>query len=438
MTTGKTLALAVLMFALIFPTNALAMSAAQRRIFDLGIPYYNVDDPGSTAPQGNNCVGGDGDISAPRPTALTGGDNETKVWNYFIARGLTPVAAAGAMGNIKGESGFDPFLTEAGGGGGWGLIQWTPATAFDNDKPDDTPDEVVAGATSGDSDLYLLWQLHALWLRGGDAFWANMNRETSVGSYTDPIPPANSNGQFLGDYRGQGSAYYFHAVIERSGDTDWGLDDATGEPNPSQNGHGNIRKRPFWAEHFLNQFGGNDQNCNGRESEFSGDGFEIYYQCDQPWRDVMFGSETVCDSGCGPTAMAMVITALTGVSVTPDMTATYGGQNGVAMPEGGSYWTLPEVLAGNADFGIKVEKVSSAVDAVNEVLNNGGMVWLCGNGAVPFTDVGHCIAVRGRTADGKWKLFDSANRNRGPDTEYDPAALMLDVNDGSVTAVYKK
>jgi hypothetical protein len=193
------------------------------------------------------------------PTSLVGATNEEKTWNYFIARGLTPIAAAGAMGNIIGESNFDPFKGEASGGGGWGLIQWSPADTFNNNKHKDTPSSIVAGAKSGDEDEYLLWELHALWIRGRDEFWKNLNKEISVGSCIDPIPPAlgAAGKQFTGNYQGKGSAYYFHAEIERSGDMDWGLmDDGTPNKSKQYNGkwHGNIRKRPYHSAQILHKY----------------------------------------------------------------------------------------------------------------------------------------------------------------------------------------
>ena len=69
--------------------------------------------------------------------ALTGayGANAHGVWSALIASGLTKVQAAGVMGNMQSESGFDPFIVQGGGhsmnpadagGGGYGLVQWTP------------------------------------------------------------------------------------------------------------------------------------------------------------------------------------------------------------------------------------------------------------------------------------------------------------------------
>src|SRR5581483_9508154 len=53
------------------------------------------------------------------------------------------------------------------------------------------------------------------------------------------------------------------------------------------------------------------------------DGFTIYSQYDPDWANKPYGDTTIAAAGCGPSAMAMIITALTGQSVTPDVTAAY-------------------------------------------------------------------------------------------------------------------
>ena len=50
---------------------------------------------------------------------------EEKVWNALTSAGFSKYATAGVMGNIKGESGFDPNVVEAGNGIGFGLCQWS-------------------------------------------------------------------------------------------------------------------------------------------------------------------------------------------------------------------------------------------------------------------------------------------------------------------------
>lgn len=73
---------------------------------------------------------------------LAGANNKEKAWNYFITKGFTPVQAAGAMGNLQTEGGFNPKRVEDGWGfpremdtippnvgpqgqPGYGIVQWT-------------------------------------------------------------------------------------------------------------------------------------------------------------------------------------------------------------------------------------------------------------------------------------------------------------------------
>lgn len=165
------------------------------------------------------------------------------------------------------------------------------------------------------------------------------------------------------------------------------------------------------------------------------DGYDIYNQAD--FAKSQFGSTNVKDGGCGPSAMAMIISALTGKRITPAMTAAYGGDHGGEVG-GGSSWNLPEILAQNPDFGIKANKIEQTIDKFNEVLSSGGMVWACGRGAAPFTGVGHCIGIRGRTDGGKWKIFDSGTPQNSY-KEWDPTTIINGIilnGGGSASAVY--
>ena len=67
---------------------------------------------------------------------LVGGQRAEQIWNFFLSRGLKPVAVAGIMGNFAQEDGlFDPALKQGyskaaipdGGDGatGYGIAQWT-------------------------------------------------------------------------------------------------------------------------------------------------------------------------------------------------------------------------------------------------------------------------------------------------------------------------
>ena len=67
-TIGKTLILVFLSFVLLLPTAVNSMSDAQRRIFDLGIPYYDVDSGESdddTSTGADPCIPGGGSSNLP-------------------------------------------------------------------------------------------------------------------------------------------------------------------------------------------------------------------------------------------------------------------------------------------------------------------------------------------------------------------------------------
>lgn len=53
-------------------------------------------------------------------------NNATIIINYYRSIGLEDRTIAGILGNMQAESTLSPILNERGGGGGYGLVQWTP------------------------------------------------------------------------------------------------------------------------------------------------------------------------------------------------------------------------------------------------------------------------------------------------------------------------
>lgn len=62
---------------------------------------------------------------------VEGNTTEEKIWNYLRSDGYSAAATAAIMGNMYAESGCQPDVTEAGGGGGYGLVQWTGSRRTD-------------------------------------------------------------------------------------------------------------------------------------------------------------------------------------------------------------------------------------------------------------------------------------------------------------------
>lgn len=178
---------------------------------------------------------------------LRGGSNAEKVWNYFIGRGLSPIAAAGAMGNIEQESGFEPWIGESGNasinkgalGVGFGLIQWTNTEGNTQGRRYGVMKHLEDNGVRLDAtdpsqnDKALILELDWLWEgEYGKKTWSDqVNAETKVEG-----DPGMST---FADNAGNGSAMVFHSLVERSGDN------ASGK-----------QERIDSAQAYLDQFGG--------------------------------------------------------------------------------------------------------------------------------------------------------------------------------------
>lgn len=190
-------------------------------------------------------AGGAGSLTSPAPSSLKGETNQEKSWNYFIARGLTPVAAAGAMGNIQAESNFSASAVES-NGVGLGIIQWSYDRRTKLEQA-----ASAAGVNLRDNDAALLFQLNYLWDGEYKAMtWQEqVNAETKVeGDTTIASFWGSFNNKRAKDQTGNGSTMVFHALIERSGDVPTEADRIPG--------HGVLTHRIDNAKKFLEQFGG--------------------------------------------------------------------------------------------------------------------------------------------------------------------------------------
>lgn len=144
---------------MLFSSVASAVSQQQIDLLKNGVYYFNLEDAVSACGTG---------------TTLVGSSNGEQIFNYLTTKGLSPIQAAGFMGNLQVESGLNPARvqntpTPSGdsdtmkidGTTGYGLAQWTS-----KDRQQNLHAAVVAAKTK---DSNILVQLDYLWseLTGG-------------------------------------------------------------------------------------------------------------------------------------------------------------------------------------------------------------------------------------------------------------------------------
>lgn len=132
--------------------------------------------------------------------------------------------------------------------------------------------------------------------------------------------------------------------------------------------------------------------------------FVFYSQYDPKWKDYRYGSSTIGPSGCGPTAVAMVVATLVDSKVTPKETADYGTAQNYLGPSGSSWAFFEE---GVKNWGLNSTNIGKDYAAARSALQSGGLVIAAGQGPMPFTDQGHIIVIRGIDEKGDFLVGDS-------------------------------
>ena len=151
----------------------------------------------------------------------------------------------------------------------------------------------------------------------------------------------------------------------------------------------------------------------------------IYYQSDDPWGPIPYGNcggATIAQSGCGPSSLAMIITALTGKRITPDEIAKKSADRGFRVCGSGSAHEMASIAR---DYGLNVKNYGRpSIAEINQALKDGVMFQVAGTGPTPLSGIGHVIGIRGVTDDGKWLIFDSAHKGQGTnEREWDPMEI---------------
>ena len=154
----------------------------------------------------------------------------------------------------------------------------------------------------------------------------------------------------------------------------------------------------------------------------------VYFnQGEEPWADALFGPDPIRGFGCGPTAMAMVVSSLGDEVVDPAQMARLADEAGYCAPGSGSYLSIVQGMA--QAFGLNATSCGTvSADELRQMLASGQLlVALMGPGH--FTDGGHFIVLRGVTLTGQVLVADPNSRERSL-ALWDPQ-LILDELSGS-------
>lgn len=347
--------------------------------------------------------------AATGETSIDAGDGSTEenariIFQYFVGKGLTDFQAAGILGNIEHESGFEPRLvqyghlnsrgeisepgkpsrlddmTPPGALTGYGIVQFTPATKI-------LPAAQAAGKSPGD----IIFQLDFVWeqFQGseGVAFKA-LQDATNIEEAT----------------------IAFEVKYERH----------AGPPQPKR-----IVASQKWFDLLKGTVGSSftSGSCSSKLATTGGD-FTGYFQMDPEWKNIPYASGTVGSSGCGATSLATIISNLNAdKNITPATIVNDIAEAGLQP----TTISLRPFSAIPVKYGLTMTNynVSQFTEALDVVTNSNGNALMIANVRPGYwTSVGHYFVIRGVGPDGKVQVHDVGETTAShpkTDKTYDPS-----------------
>jgi hypothetical protein len=148
----------------------------------------------------------------------------------------------------------------------------------------------------------------------------------------------------------------------------------------------------------------------------------IYFnQGDEVWASQKYGTDYIGHYGCGPTAMAMVVSSFTDVQVNPAEMAKYASSHGYWAKGSGSYLSIVQGIS--KSYGLEAHAIDALTEEemVEELSKGNLLVALMGPGH--FTNSGHFILLRGVTLSGAILVADPNSRERSL-TEWDAKTIL--------------
>lgn len=152
--------------------------------------------------------------------------------------------------------------------------------------------------------------------------------------------------------------------------------------------------------------------------------FPLLMQWDMRWGYATYGDGLMALNGCGPTALSMVISGLTGDNtVTPYTVAQYADSQGYYVDGVGTSWDL--MRAGAEHFGLTAKELPLDEGVITRALTKGQPI-ICSVGPGDFTSSGHFIVLVGME-DGKIRVNDP-NRHSTSSQLWDYDTLAGQIN----------
>ena len=337
---------------------------------------------------------------------LCGGTTEEKIWYAVRQAGFNEYAAAGVLGNFAVESGVNSstiqgdylysesdkeayrkdyankvdngtisrseFAHGGPGGGGYGLAQWTYYSLkeglYDYAKS--------INASISDEDMQIEFLITGI---------TGSGKATGYAAYALTIPRRGyTDSNFKNATSPEEAASAFCWLYE----------------NPGGDGHESMRRER--AREYYEKFKGRslDSFEGGQKGEMP-----TYYQDDYP--KVAFGPYTIADAGCGPTSMAMVVSALTGNKITPIDACAWAEQKGYCV-EGGLIHDY--MTAAPAHYGIKCEYLGNNITSAVQALKSGKYVISLQTTGYFTEGAGHFIVLKSIDSKGKITIKDPSKK----------------------------
>ena len=161
---------------------------------------------------------------------------------------------------------------------------------------------------------------------------------------------------------------------------------------------------------------------------FSDGGREVVYynQMDSRWCNELYGkTQTIGYGGCGPTAMAIVVSTLTDTKINPKEMSDWAYEHGYCCEGNGSYRTL--IPEGATAYGLSVEGAGRGdAQKIIDALAAGKLV-VAIMGPGHFTTSGHFIVLRGVTSEGKLLIADPVSYNKSQ-KEWDSSIVFKEAS----------